>query len=133
MMQVQVSNRTMSGPPKAWRIASVLAVVTAATVAANVLMALGWSHLLGGDVWLAQADIWLLLAWMLGFGALLATNNALAALAVWGWARQVQQQAEMRKLVRWARQERAPRLTRSFPFVALPALVLLAPSLLLLV
>jgi len=133
MMQAQMSKRVATtSQPRNWHIAGVLALVAAATVAANVLMALGWSHLLGGDT-MARADMWLRLAWILGFGALMATNNALAALAVWGWARRVQQQREMRQLVRWASQERAPRLTHSFPFVALPALVLLTPALLMLV
>ena len=134
MMQAQISNRMMTVPPTAnWRTAGVLTLVAGATLAANVLMALGWSHLLGGDVWLAQAAGWLRLVWLLGFGILMASNNALAALALWGWARRAQQQTEMRKLVRWARQEQAPRLGRSLPLVALPALVLLAPALLLLI
>ncbi|PZS00758.1 MAG: hypothetical protein DLM69_05945 [Candidatus Chloroheliales bacterium] len=134
MMQAQMSNRMTTKPqPRNWHIAGVLALVAAATVAANVLMALGWSRLLGGDVWLAQADMWRRLAWTLGFGALMATNNALAASLVWVWARQVQQQAELRKLVRWASQERKAHLTNSLPFIVLPALVLLAPALLMLV
>ena len=134
MMQAQISNRVMTAPQTAnWRTTGTLTLVAGATVAANVLMALGWSHLLGGDVWLAQAAGWLRLVWLLGFGVLMATNNALATLALWGWARRAQQQTEMRKLVRWARREQAPRLGHSFPFVALPALVLLAPALLLLI
>ncbi len=133
MMQAQMGNRVITAPTTNWRTAGTLTGVAAATVAANVLMALGWSHLLGSDVWLVQAAGWLRLVWLLGFGVLMASNNALAALALWGWARRLQQQSEMRKLVRWARQEQAPRLGHSFSLVALPALVLLAPALLLLI
>ncbi len=137
MMQAQISNRVMTAPSEAsatrpYLTAGTLTMVATATVAANILMALGWSHLLGGET-MAQAAGWLRLVWLLGFGVLLASNNALAALALWGWARRAQQQSEMRKLVRWARREHAARLSHSFPLVALPALVLLAPALLLLI
>lgn len=134
MMQVQLTNRTMSKPqPTNWRIAGTLALVAGATIAANALMALGWSHLLNGDAWLVQAAAWMRLVWMLGFGTLMVINNALAVLAVWGWARRVQQQTAMRSLVRWAGKQNDTQISRNFPFVALPAAVLLAPALLLLI
>ncbi len=135
MMQAQISNRMLTAtPPRPaldWRKLGVIGLVAVVTIAANWLMAMGWSHLLGG-AWLDEAQAGIRLVWMLGFGTLMASNNALALLVVWGWARRNAADTEMRQLVRWARRERRP-LARHLPTLALSVAVMFGPALLLLV
>lgn len=135
MMQVQTSKQVMTqaqGQPVSSSTVSALALVAVATIAANVLMALGWSHILNGAAWMAAIEVWPRLVWMLGFGLLMASNNGIALLLGWYWAQRQQQQAAMLPLIRWAKQDIQP-LSHNLSLFALPAAVLLAPALLLLI